>query len=262
MASSTEIAHDFPPFIRVYTDGRVERFIAIPHLPPSPDPLTGIQSKDIIISPHLQIKSRIFLPKLNPPHKLPLIIYVHGGAFCTASPLNIATQRFLTPLVSQTPAVTVAIGYRLAPEHPLPTAYHDCWEAFQWIASHASGRSGEGTDPWINDYVDTGREVPDELTRYLYPGSSGSDNDPKLNPGADPHLEKLSISRVLVVVAGKDYLKPRGVAYYETLRESKWDGSIELVENEDEDHVFYLLNPSRETAKALFQLLISFRNQI
>ncbi|KAF5814963.1 putative carboxylesterase [Helianthus annuus] len=144
--------HDFPPFLRVFTDGHVQRLITIPHLPPSTDPLTGIQLKDVVISPKFRIKSRIFLPNMSPPQKLPLIIYVHGGAFCFGSPLNVVTHSFLTPLVSQTSAVAIAFGYRLAPEHPLPAAYHDCWAALQWIASHVSGA---GPDPWINNYVDT-----------------------------------------------------------------------------------------------------------
>ncbi|KAI3704049.1 hypothetical protein L1987_74255 [Smallanthus sonchifolius] len=302
MPSSTEIAHDFPPFFRVYTDGRVERLVTIPHLPPSTDPVTGVQSKDVVISTKLGIKSRIFLPKINPanpPQKLPLIIYVHGGAFCFGSPLNVATQSFLAPLVSQTPAVAIAVGYRLAPEHPLPAAYHDCWATLQWIASHVSGA---GTDQWINDYVDMGRvflmgdsaganlvhylavqagvnrtglgirglmllhpyfseKVPDKMIRYLYPGSSGSNDDPKLNPASDPDLEKLCSSRVLIAVAENDSLKKRGVEYNETLKKSKWKGTIEFVENEDEDHCFFLMNPSSEKAKGLYQILISFIKQ-
>nr|XP_043628920.1 probable carboxylesterase 5 [Erigeron canadensis] len=302
MDSTTEITHDFPPFFRRFKDGRIERFVTTPRLPPSTDPITGIQSKDVVISPDIDIKSRIFLPKINPsdpPRKLPLIIYVHGGAFCIGSPINIITQGFLTPLVSQTPSVAIAIGYRLAPEHPLPTAYHDCWAAFQWIAAHANG---SGPDPWINDYVDMSRvflvgesaganlvhylavqggvnktglsinglitlhpyfaqKEADKLIRYLYPGSSGSDDDPKLNAGADPNLEKLCCSRVLIAVAEKDFLKPRGVQYKEILEKSKWKGKIEYVENEGEDHVFYLFNPSSEKARGLFQMMISFVNQ-
>ncbi|KAC9307202.1 hypothetical protein R6Q59_022729 [Mikania micrantha] len=302
MASSTEIAHDFPPFIRVYTDGRVERLLTTPRLPPSTDPVTGIQSKDVIISPELGVKSRIFLPKINqldPPQKLPLIIHVHGGGFCIGSPLNIVTHSFLTPLVSQTHAVAISIGYRLAPEHPLPAAYHDCWTAVQWIASHADG---SGPEPWINDYVDTGRVIlvgesagvtlahhiavqaginkinldinglialhpyfsqkePDKMIQYLYPGSSGSDDDPTLNPCSDPDLGKMGCSRVLIVVAEMDYLKPRGVGYKETLEQSKWGGNVEFVENEGENHCFYLFNPSSEKAKGLYQTLISFIKQ-
>ncbi|KAI3755521.1 hypothetical protein L1987_55324 [Smallanthus sonchifolius] len=303
MASSTEIAHDFTPFIRVYNDGRVERLLTAPRLPPSTDPVTGVQSKDIVISSDPEVKSRIFLPKINPEHppkKLPLIIYVHGGGFCIGSPINIVTQAFLTPLVSQTPAVAISIGYRLAPEHPLPTAYHDCWDVFQWIASHAAG---SGPDQWINDYVDTGRVLlvgesaganlahyiavqagvnktslgirglialhpyfshkePDNLIKFLYPTSSGTDDDPKLNPCSDPDLEKMGCSRVLIVVAEKDSLKPRGVGYKETLERSKWGGKVEFIENEGEDHCFYLFDPSSEKAKGLFQTLVSFINQV
>ncbi|KAK1431224.1 hypothetical protein QVD17_14526 [Tagetes erecta] len=299
MASSTEIAHDFSPLIRVYKDGRVERQFTTPRLPPSTDPVTGVQSKDIFISPNPEVKSRIFLPKINPddpPKKLPLIIYVHGGGFCIGSPLNVITQGFLTPLVSQIPAVAISIGYRLAPEHPLPTAHHDCWAAFQWIANHALG---SGPEPWINDYVDVSRvfvagesaganlahyivaqaginnsslgisglialhpfftqKEPDKMIQYFYPNSSGSDDDPKLNPCSDPNLEKLGCSRVLIAVGEKDRLKPRGIAYKETLENSKWGGKVEFMENEGEDHCFYLFNPSSEKAKELFQTLIAF----
>ncbi|KAK1418223.1 hypothetical protein QVD17_27372 [Tagetes erecta] len=299
MASSTEIIHDFSPYMRVFNDGRVERLLIFPNLPPSTDPITGIQSKDIAISSDLGVKSRIFLPKINSPQKLPLVIYVHGGAFCVGSPLSVVTQSFLTPLVSQTPVVALAVGYRLAPEHPLPGAYHDCWATLQWIASHLSG---EGPDSWINDYVDMSRvflvgesaganlvhylavqagvnniglgvrglillhpyfsqKVPEKLTLYVYPSSSGSDDDPKLNPASDPDLEKLCCSRVLVVVAEKDFLKSRGVEYNETLKRSGWKGTIEFLETEDEDHCFHLINPSSEKAKDLSQNLLTFIKQ-
>ncbi|KAI3677426.1 hypothetical protein L2E82_51711 [Cichorium intybus] len=118
-----------------------------PRLPPSTDPITDVQSKDVLISPDHETKPRIFLPKINPedpPQKLPLIFYIHDDRFCIWSPINIVTHSFLTPLVSQTPVVAIAVGYRLAPENPLPTAYHDCWAAFQWIASHATW---SGPDP-------------------------------------------------------------------------------------------------------------------
>ncbi|KAI3708024.1 hypothetical protein L2E82_37025 [Cichorium intybus] len=303
MASSPELLHDFPPFLRVYNDGRIERLLTTPRLPPSTDPITGVQSKDVLISPDHATKSRIFLPKIypeDPPQKLPLIVYIHGGGFCIGSPINIVTHSFLTPLVSQTPVVAIAVGYRLAPENPLPTAYHDCWAAFQWIASHATG---SGPDPWINDYVDTSRvflvgesaganlahylavqagvnktglgiqalialhpyfsqKEPDKLIQYLYPGSSGADDDPKLNPRSDPDIEKMGCSRVLIMVAEKDFLRQRGIDYKETLKKSNWEGSVEFVENEGEDHCFYLFNPRSEKAKGVIQMLITFINQV
>ncbi|KAJ9548325.1 hypothetical protein OSB04_020868 [Centaurea solstitialis] len=302
MASSTKILHEFPFFIRVYEDGRVERFLKAPRVPPSTDPVSGVRTKDVIVSSDLEVKSRIFLPKTdptNPPRKLPLIIYVHGGGYCTGSPLNALTHGFLAPLVSQTPAVAVAVGYRLAPEHPLPAAYDDCWAAFKWIDSHAHG---SGPDPWLNEYVDTARvfligesvganlahylavqagvnktglgirgliaihpyfsqKEPDKMLKYLYPTSSGSDDEAKLNPRSDPDLEKMGCTNVLVIVAEKDYLRPRGMDYVETLKMSKWGGRLEFMENKGEDHCFHLFNTSSEKAKSLTQDLISYMNQ-
>ncbi|GKA13231.1 2-hydroxyisoflavanone dehydratase-like protein [Tanacetum coccineum] len=101
----------------------------------------------------------------------------------------------------------------------------------------------------------------DKLIKYLYPGSSGSTDDPKLYPGADPDLEKLGCPKVLIVVAEKDYLKPRGIDYKETLEKSKWEGIVEFMENEDEGHCFYLFDPSTEKAKGLIQILISYLKQ-
>ncbi|CAN6891544.1 unnamed protein product [Brassica oleracea] len=38
---------------------------------------------------------------------------------------------------------------RLAPEHPLPTAYKDSWNALQGVQARS--------EPWINDYADFNR---------------------------------------------------------------------------------------------------------
>ncbi|KAF3573169.1 hypothetical protein F2Q69_00058552 [Brassica cretica] len=46
-------------------------------------------------------------------------------------------------------SITVQTVYkrlRLAPEHPLPTAYEDSWNALQGVQA--------GNEPWINDYAD------------------------------------------------------------------------------------------------------------
>ncbi|KAF7144362.1 hypothetical protein RHSIM_Rhsim05G0082800 [Rhododendron simsii] len=250
----------------------------------------------------LYVKARIFLPKIDGPDqtKLPLLVHYHGGAFCVGSSLDIATTRFLNILTSVANAITVSVDYRLAPEHPLPTAYDDSWSALQWIATHLDGK---GPELWLNEYVDFGRifltgdsaganiahhmavrvgatglegfkvsgavivhpyfavSEPDKMIQFLYPGSSGTDSDPKLNPKADPDLDKMGCEKVLVFVAEKDWLKSRGVEYCETLKNSGWKGNVELVENEGEDHVFYKLNPTCEKALLLMQKLASFVNQ-
>ena len=35
--------------------------------------------------------------------------------------------------VKQFGVVAVTIDYRLAPEHPFPTAVLDCWDVVQWV---------------------------------------------------------------------------------------------------------------------------------
>ncbi|KAI8554459.1 hypothetical protein RHMOL_Rhmol05G0100700 [Rhododendron molle] len=189
------------------------------------------------------------------------------------------------------------VDYRLAPEHPLPTAYDGSWFALQWIATHLNGK---GPELWLNEYVDFGQiflmgdsaganiahhmavrvgatglegfkvsgavivhpyfadSEPDKMIQFLYPGSSGTESDPKLNPKADPDLDKMGCEKVLVLVAEKDWLKSRGMEYCETLKSSGWKGNVELVENEGEDHVFYKLNPTCEKTLLLMQKLASF----
>ncbi|EEE68859.1 hypothetical protein OsJ_27660 [Oryza sativa Japonica Group] len=44
--------------------------------------------------------------------------------------------------------------YRLAPEHPVPAAYADSWEALAWVAGHAAG---DGDEAWLVDHADFSR---------------------------------------------------------------------------------------------------------
>ncbi|CAK9159415.1 unnamed protein product [Ilex paraguariensis] len=151
-SSTNDVAHDFSPYFRVHKDGSIERFHAPQFAPPSDDPITGIRSKDVVISPETGIYVRLFLPKItDPTRKLPLLLHIHGGAFCVGSPSNPTFHNFLSSLAAESNAVVASVDYRLAPEHPLPIAYDDSWTAFQWVISHAQGT---GPEPWLNDHAD------------------------------------------------------------------------------------------------------------
>uniref|UniRef100_A0A7N0T1Y4 Alpha/beta hydrolase fold-3 domain-containing protein n=1 Tax=Kalanchoe fedtschenkoi TaxID=63787 RepID=A0A7N0T1Y4_KALFE len=294
-----DVLHDFHPFFKVYKDGRVERyaFHNQPVRPPGFDPETGIETKDIVLDSDTGLTVRLFTPNLeNLDHKVPLIIHIHGGGFCVGSALDAITHNFVASLLSQVQAVVISVEYRLAPEHPLPTAYEDSWEALKWVGSHAAG---SGPEPVLNRSVDldkvfllgesaganiahnlvtrAGTEglpglkiagmvavhpffVGDEEDRhykFLCPTSSGCRDDPRLCPGADPGLARMVTGRVLVCLAEKDHLRGRGLEYYETLRKSGWVGSVELFESEGRDHCFHMFSKD-EKAQELIKKFAEF----
>ncbi|CDO97159.1 unnamed protein product [Coffea canephora] len=151
-ANSPEILHDFSPMIRVYKDGRVERLLGKDIVAASVDPETGTESKDVQISPELNISARLYLPKTpRQDKKLPLLVYFHGGGFVVESAFSPPYHTHLNAVVAEAGVVAVSINYRLAPEHPLPTAYEDSWIAVKWVASHSNG---QGPEVWLRDYVD------------------------------------------------------------------------------------------------------------
>ncbi|KAK3021587.1 hypothetical protein RJ639_046294 [Escallonia herrerae] len=149
MAAHKEVASELLPLVRVYADGTVERSIDSPHVPPSPeDPTTGVSSKDISITPH--ISARLYLPKItDATQKLPVLVFFHGGGFCTGSAFSFLDHRYVTALVSQSKVLVVSVEYRLAPEHALPAAYEDSWAALQWVASHSVHNTNINLEPWL-----------------------------------------------------------------------------------------------------------------
>ncbi|XP_047973136.1 probable carboxylesterase 2 [Salvia hispanica] len=145
-----EILHDFFPVLRVYKNGRIERLIGEDDVPPSLDPATGVQSKDVQIAPEINLSARIYLPpNADPSKKLPLLVYYHGGGFVIGSTFSPLYHKHLNHLVAQANVVAVSVNYRLAPEFPLPTAFEDSWCALKWNA--------EGKEEWINDFADLNR---------------------------------------------------------------------------------------------------------
>ncbi|KAG9450947.1 hypothetical protein H6P81_010912 [Aristolochia fimbriata] len=101
----------------------------------------------------------------------------------------------------------------------------------------------------------------ERIWRFLCPGTSGAD-DPLINPlvGWPTAMAGLGCGRVLVCVAEKDGLRSWGWAYYEGLRSSGWNGTVEIVESEGEDHVFHLKKPESGHVRELMNRLVDFIN--
>ncbi|KAK9109157.1 hypothetical protein Sjap_017217 [Stephania japonica] len=135
-------------FMRI-KDGRVERIMGTEFIPPSTHPETGVSSKDAIIDPSTGVSARLFLPRSSNSLKLPILIYFHGGGFCVESPFSPAYHAYVNALSAELNALAVSINYRLAPEHPLPTAYNDAYTAIEWI----NGAQEE----WLRDHGDFDR---------------------------------------------------------------------------------------------------------
>lgn len=102
---------------------------------------------------------------------------------------------------------------------------------------------------------------PDRLWNFLCPGTTGVD-DPRLNPASDLARLRRAVGcrRVMVCVDRDDWLRERGVRYYEALKESGWEGEVEFVESKGGGHVFYRKNLECDEAVSLVRKIASFIN--
>ncbi|PHT94741.1 hypothetical protein T459_02623 [Capsicum annuum] len=288
-----EKALNLYPFFQVYANGTVHRYEEIKFVPPSNNPKTGVQSKDVAILPQKDVSARLYLPKISRKNqKFPLLFYIHGGGFCIQSAFSPLYDSYLHKLTAQANVLVVSINYRLAPEHPIPACYDDSWDVMNWAA--------RGKEPWLKQHANFSRVFlagdsaganiannimiraskeshfvlspvgmalvdpyfgngkPDALWTYLCPKTNGID-DPRFNPAAHPKiLSKLKCSKIYVFTAGKDYLRDRAWTYYETMKKIGWKGELRIKETEGEGHVFHLFNPTSEKAKDLMNTLVHF----
>ncbi|PWZ56292.1 2-hydroxyisoflavanone dehydratase [Zea mays] len=154
-SADDEIIYESMPCIRVYKD-RVERYFGTEFVAASTNDSTGVASRDVVISPN--VSARLYLPRLDDGNaKLPIFVYYHGGGFCIGSAFNPIFHDYFNCLVALADILVVSVEYRLAPEHPVPAAYADSWEALAWVVSHL-GPAGDGArDPWIAGHADFSR---------------------------------------------------------------------------------------------------------
>ncbi|XP_060180590.1 hydrolase 3-like [Lycium barbarum] len=158
--ASDEIVKEVDDYFRLYKSGRIERFYDVHgsfYVPPSPEnPSNGVFSKDVTISPH--VSARLYLPEnTTDAQKLPVLVHYHGGGLCIESAFFTWIHRYVNSLASELNVIVVSVDYRLAPEVDVPTIYEDCWNALQWVASHANEKyssSINNRDSWLTNYGD------------------------------------------------------------------------------------------------------------
>jgi acetyl esterase len=86
--------------------------------------------------------ARLYTPP-GPEGRLPMLLYLHGGGWVAGS---VATHDPFCRLLSEAAEVIIAsIEYRMAPEHPYPSALNDTFAAVQWADQHAGEWGGDAT---------------------------------------------------------------------------------------------------------------------
>jgi acetyl esterase/lipase len=71
----------------------------------------------------------------------PVLVYYFGGGWSLGT-LD-TCDGVCRMLTNAAPCVTVAVSYRLAPEHKFPAAVADCYSGAAWVAAHASEFRGD-----------------------------------------------------------------------------------------------------------------------
>ncbi|XP_061349073.1 carboxylesterase 1-like [Gastrolobium bilobum] len=139
-------------------DGTLTRMLPDPRTLPSSDTTLPISvlTKDVTINQINNTWVRLFLPRKaipvhgystsNQNHKLPLIVFFHGGGFILGSAASTRYHDFCLNMADSIKAVVASVEYRLAPEHRAPAAYDDAMEAVLFIRS--------SQDEWLTQYVD------------------------------------------------------------------------------------------------------------
>ena len=75
-----------------------------------------------------------------------VVLYFHGGGYCSGS--IVSHRRLVTEAGRAAGARTLAVGFRLAPEHPFPAALDDALAAWRFLRRHgmAAGQIAVGGD--------------------------------------------------------------------------------------------------------------------
>jgi acetyl esterase len=136
---------------------------------------------------------RHYIPKLNNSNlsnenTLPLLVFFHGGGFVVG---DLDTHDEACRLLCQHAQVQVlSIAYRLAPEHPAPTAVYDCLEGLKWAFAHAEelhvdstkitigGDSAGGNIAAVISQLTVGTPYAPSAQLLIYPGVDSKNSYP------------------------------------------------------------------------------------
>lgn len=94
-----------------------------------------------IDGPHGPLALRTYRPPGAGPH--PAVLFLHGGGWTIGTAEGY--DALAAQICSATSAVLVSVDYQLAPEHPFPVAYDECWAALGWLAGGTTTLDVDGS---------------------------------------------------------------------------------------------------------------------
>ncbi|KAJ4917592.1 putative carboxylesterase 3 [Raphanus sativus] len=262
--SSSDLVSEHPPFVKIYKDGRVERLSGTQTLPASLTPQNGVVSKDVVYSPKHNLSARLFLPhkakELAGCNKLPILIYIHGGAMDRRVPLLSHLPQFLDrgcesrELLGGVGSVPPCAG---ASDSGGVRGFVVCDPVgvltLRWLFW-----SKDPVDEHDVQDVETRRGVAEVWEKIASPNSVNGTDDPLFNVvGSDSDFPGWDVRKFWLLWLGKICFC--GKVWLCGEAEEEWvERRWEVVAEGDEDHCFHLLNPDSENAPKFMKKFVEF----
>ncbi len=132
-------------------------------------------------------KIDIFLPADEGLTGLPVLMFIHGGAWRHGFK---EWMGFIAPPIISLPAIFVTVNHRLMPEHRFPTHLEDCFDALGWIYRNIEQHGGSPNRIFVGGHSSGGhlaallalrrdyaavRDLPDDVLKGCFP-ISGAHN--------------------------------------------------------------------------------------
>ena len=175
--------------------------------------------------------------------RYPVVVNFHGGGFTIGRPPDDA--RWAATLVRNLSAVVIAVAYRLAPEHPFPTAVEDGACALLHISAHADALGLDARKISLSGFSAGGNLTFTILLRLqTYLESLALDEDHHAGGQVVAPHPRPSIVAIIAWYPSLDYRLPRSKRRATSLRPDKTLPAF-LTNLFDAS---YLPNPSKSVA--------------
>lgn len=115
------------------------RMADLPDIGPREEPLERVHDHSATAEDGRSVPLRLYAATSR--RGLPILVYLHGGGWVTGD-LDVNDYR-CRRLAARAECLLVAVGYRLAPEHPFPAAAEDAYAALRWALREAEAVGGD-----------------------------------------------------------------------------------------------------------------------